>query len=326
MPIQVTIVGLNNIGAGLGMALGTLDQQALQGGRPQIVGWDADRKTLKDARGLLMVDREARDVADAVAEADVVFVCVPPTEMASTFMSIAPHLKPDAIVSDTAAVKSFVLQLAAEHLPEHVDFVGGHPLISGTGTSYRDATHGMFRDALYCLIATERTSPRAMNAMDACVTVIGAKPYYLEAAEHDSYIAATRQLPLVTAATLMHSLSRGGAWREMQAIANADLRYATTLAAADPEESAALLQQNRVAVARWIDETIRTLVELRDNLGERQELEHMLATVHDEHERLLAAQPNMRPGEADFVGQQPEPPRGLTGLLFGQRPKRNKKN
>jgi prephenate dehydrogenase len=184
----------------------------------------------------------------------------------------------------------------------------------------------MFRQALYCLIATERTSARAMNTMDGFVTVIGAKPYYLEAAEHDSYIAATRQLPLVTAASLMQSLSHGGAWREMQAIAGADLRGATQLAAADPQDSAALLQQNRVAVARWIDETIRTLVELRDTLGDRPMLEQLLRAAHDEHDRLLAAQPNMRPGESDFVGEQPEPPRGFTSLLFGQRPKRDKKN
>jgi len=325
MPVSITILGLDAIGAGLGMALGTLDQQALAGGRPQIVGWDADRKTLKDARGLLMVDREARDAADAVREADVVFVCVPPSELQATFVAIAPHLKAGAIVSDTAAVKSFVLQLAAEHLPEHVDFVGGHPLIGGAGTSYRDAKHDMFRGALYCLVASERTSARAVNTLDAFVSVIGAKPYYLEADEHDSYIAATRQLPLVTTATLMHTLARGGAWREMRVIAGSELRDAPNLAAADPKSSAVLLQHNHAAVARWIDETIRSLVQLRDDLGDHRHAEAMLLAAQEELDRLLAAQPNMRPGEADFVGQPPEPPRGLAGLLFGQRPKRDKK-
>lgn len=325
MPVSITILGLDALGAALGMALGTLDQQVLAAGRPQLTGWDADRKTLKDARGLLMVDREARDIADAVREADVVFVCVPPSELQTTFVAIAPHLKPGAIVSDVAAVKTFVLQLAAEHLPEHAAFVGGHPLVSGAGTSYRDARHDMFRGALYCLVPSERTSARALNTLDALVSAIGAKPYYLEPAEHDSYIAATRQLPLVAATTLMHALSGAGAWREIQAIAGAELRGMTDLAGATDPATATALLQNRTAVARWIDETIRSLVELRDNLGNREQLSAMLAAASEEHAHLLAAQPNMRPGESDFVGQPVDPPRGLAGLFFGQRPRKDKK-
>jgi prephenate dehydrogenase len=325
MPVNITILGLNAVGAGLGMAFGTLDQQALQAGRPRITGWDANHSIAKDARGLLMVDREARDVADAVREADVVIVCVPPSEIEATFIAITPHLKAGAIVSDTAPVKAFVLRLAAEHLPEQVDFVGGHPLISGADRPHSDAAHDMFRGALYCLIPTVQTGARAINALDTLVSVIGAKPYYLEPAEHDSYVAATRQQPLVTAAALMLSLSSSGAWREIQALAGTELRDATKLAAAVPQDSVALLQQNHEAVARWIDGSIRALVELRDSLDDRQQLEGLLHAAHEEYERMAAAQPNMRPGEADFVGQQPEPPRGFTSLLFGQRPRKDKK-
>src|SRR3712207_8968193 len=43
-------------------------------GRPTITGWDDDKRTLKDARGRLMIDRAAGNIAEAVQAADVVFV------------------------------------------------------------------------------------------------------------------------------------------------------------------------------------------------------------------------------------------------------------
>jgi prephenate dehydrogenase len=322
MPLNITIIGLDAVGASLGLALGTIEPTALSSGRPTITGWDDDRRTLRDARGRLAIDREARDLVDAVREADLVFVSTPTDKLGATFDAIAPHVKHGAIVSDVSSAKALALQEAQLRLPTTVSFISGHPLVSPTGSDLRAASLDLFKNTIYCLLPGAHTHASAIDVLDELVTVIGAKPYYIDATEHDAYIAAVSQLPLLVSAALMETISRSGGWREMQPIAGAPLRTATQLVNADPAASSVSSQSNQVAVERWINELIRTLVELRDNLDNREQLEAFFDHAREAHEQWLDAQPNMRPGENDFYQEPEDVRRGIGAMLFGQR-KRN---
>src|SRR3954454_1707426 len=152
MPLNITIVGLGAVGASLGLALGTLDPRTLESGRPVLTGWDHERRAMSDARGRLAVDQVESDLVTAVKQADVVFVTVPYGEIREIFATIGPVLKNNAIVSDTVATKTRVLQWAAELLPITVAFIGGHPLVSIGGSTSRDAGIDAFRGSIYCLV------------------------------------------------------------------------------------------------------------------------------------------------------------------------------
>lgn len=322
MPLNITILGLDAIGGSLGLALGTLDQDAIPGGRPVITGWDADRRTLGDARGRLMIDREARTAEDAVRDADIVFVCVPTTKLEDTFDMIAPHLKHHAIVSDVAGTKTQVIELASKRLPRTIFFVGGHPLVTPPRSSLEGAGIDLFKGVIYCLLPELSTDPRALQTIEQLITAIGAKPYYIEPQEHDAYVGGAQHLPIALSAALMETLSRSGGWREMQPVSGAALQVATELNGGDPARSSIELQYNRVALQRWLNDLIRTLVEMRDNLDHREQLEAMLSHAHEVYEDWMATQPNLRPGEREYLGESYEPPRGVMSLFMGQRRKR----
>ncbi|HEX6289722.1 MAG TPA: prephenate dehydrogenase [Herpetosiphonaceae bacterium] len=320
MALNITIIGLDLLGGSLGLALGTLDQEALPTGRPAITGWDDDKRTLQDARGRLMIDRAARDLADAVRDADIVVVNVPFDDLAATFDGIARHLKYGAIVTDTLGSKAQVLALAEARLPRNVDFIGGHALLSHAEKRPTKPSIDLFKGAIYCLVAGTSAQPNALNTLDLLVTAIGAKPYYIDAVEHDAYIAGVDHLPQIVATALMETLSRSRGWREMQPIAGAAFGAMTELAASDPAASRALCQSNSEAIERWINDLIRTLVELRDTLQHGEQLEAIFAHARDAHAQWMTAQPHMRPGESDFYGQnEPEIDRGLGALFFGRR-------
>ncbi|HEY0603695.1 MAG TPA: prephenate dehydrogenase [Herpetosiphonaceae bacterium] len=325
MPLNISIIGLDLLGSSLGLALGTLDQQVLPTGRPVITGWDKDRRTLQDARGRLMIDREARDLADAVREADVIFVSVPPTELAETFSAIAPHVKHGTVVSDVSSTKTQVLQLAAERLPRTVDFIGGHPLLSYTGKRPSKPSIDLFKGAIYCLVSSVHAQPNAINTMDLLVTAIGAKPYYIDAVEHDAYIGGVDHLPQLLSIALMEAVSRSSGWREMQAIGSTSFGAMVDLAGSDPEQSRAIAQSNSEAIERWLNDLIRVLVEIRDNLSHPEQLEAIFNHARDAHAQWATAQPNMRPGESDFYGQDDAVvDRSLGSMLFGRRKPRGK--
>jgi prephenate dehydrogenase len=325
MPLNISIVGLDLLGSSLGLALGTLDQEVLPTGRPVITGWDKNKRTLHDARGRLMIDREARDIADAVREAEVVFVSVPPAEIAETFSAIAPHLKHGTVVSDLGGTKTQVMALASELLPRTVDFIGGHPLLSYSGKRPTKPAIDLFKGAIYCLVSGISAQPNAVNTLDLLVTAIGAKPYYIDAVEHDAYIGGVDHLPQLLAIALMEAVSRSSGWREMQPIAGAAFGAMVELAGSEPEQSSAIAQGNSEALQRWINDLIRVLVEIRDNLDNREQLDTIFSHARDAHAQWLVAQPNMRPGESDFYGQEePVVDRGLGAMLFGRRKPKGK--
>jgi prephenate dehydrogenase len=323
MSLQITILGLNKIGASLGLALGTLDQEALPGGRPVITGWDRDRRAVSDARGRLMIDREGRDPADAVREADVVWVCVPAAEVVETFDLIAPHLKHGAIVADTGASKQHVLEQARRHLPTTVEFIGSHPIVDRPDGDQRDASLDLFKEAIFCLVPGSRARPEAIDVLAVLVRAIGAKAYYIDAGEHDAYVAGAQQLPLLLSAALMETLRRSGGWREMQALAGESLQQMTRPLEGNVLTSAAAYSDNQAALHERLNELIRVLVEIRDNLEQREVIETIFDAAHELHEQWMASTPHMRPGEAEFIGQpQAENSYSISGLFFGHRRKR----
>lgn len=325
MPLNITILGLGAVGASLGLALGTLEGDVLPSGRPVITGWDADRRTRSDARGRLAVDRAESDLATAVREADVVFVCVPFEQIRDVFAAIGPHLKHGAIVTDTADAKAATMALATELIPATAEFIGGHPLVALGGPWVRDANPRAFADSIYCLVPLPRTRRSALDALETLVTVIGAKPYYIDAAEHDSYVAAGGHLPLVLSVALMDTVGSSGGWREIQPIAGEGLLRMTELAGGDPRANAQVLASNADALDGWIERVIATLRDLQRQMRDPEATEMMLQRSFEIREAWQQSQPNTRPGEDEYHGNVQDVARpNLSGMFFGRRPSRAK--
>ena len=62
------------------------------------------------------------------AACDLVILAVPVAAMTPAMARIAPHLRPGAVVADVGSVKLAPAQAMRDHLPQHVDLVGTHPL------------------------------------------------------------------------------------------------------------------------------------------------------------------------------------------------------
>ncbi len=326
MPLQVSILGLDIVGGSLGVALGTLDEDVLANGRPIITGWDRNNRAIRDARDRLFIDRPARDLGEAVRDADVIFVTGELSEAGTIFTEIAPLLKSGTIISDVSSSKSQMLALAQRILPTTVDFIGGDPMVQ-RGTDLKNASADLFKGTIYCLVPGVSARPAAIDTVAALVEAIGAKPYYIDAAEHDSYIASVRHLPLLLSTALMESVSRGGGWRDIMPIAGEPFRLATQLVAGDPAVHGAEVAANSEAIALRIDQLIRLLVEMRDNLENGEQLETTFAHANEAYNQWLEAQPNLRPGENAYYGDTSETQttRGINALFFGQRKRPGRK-
>lgn len=305
--IRITIVGLGLIGTSLGMALRSADPKESPLGQIEVVGWDRDPRAVKEARGRLAIDKEARNLPDALRDAQIVVLATPVLAMREIFGQLGGLLQPGAVVTDVASTKAHPAAWAAELLPVGVSYVGGHPMAGKEQAGPGAADPDLFKDAIYCLTTGRNTRQEAVDAVEAMVRTVGAKPYYIDPDEHDAYVAGISHLPLLLSVGLIEITSRSPAWKEMAPLASSGYRDVGRLASGDPEMHRDILLTNPAGITRWINEMVAFLVELRDQVGagDTEAVEALLRRAKDERDAWLESRPNMRPGEAAFT-QSPE--------------------
>ncbi|MDF3038512.1 MAG: Prephenate dehydrogenase [Thermomicrobiales bacterium] len=269
---RVLIVGLGLIGGSIGLALRRWSEERKVDGRKplEVIGFDPNLDHQRAAEKMGAVDKGAWDLAKAAREADVVVLATPVNAGKAVLEDLAPHLRPDTIVTDTASTKAQVLAWANEVLPRQIHFVGGHPM-AGKTQSIEGADADLFSGATWCISPSVTASEEAVRTVLGLVAAAGAEPFFIDPEEHDAYVAGVSHLPFVLSATLMNTVSRDASWRDMKSLTAGGFRDTTRLAAGSPDMHRDILLTNRAAVVRWIDAFSASLGDLRATLASGDE-------------------------------------------------------
>src|SRR3990172_2420099 len=124
MTIQITIVGLGQIGASVGLALRE------HGELVRRIGHDRDFGIARRAEKMGALDKVVINLPSAVREADLVLLAIPIDQMRDTLEVIREDLNEGVVVMDTSPVKEAVAAWAAELLPPERHYVGLTPVIN----------------------------------------------------------------------------------------------------------------------------------------------------------------------------------------------------
>ncbi|HEY65354.1 MAG TPA: prephenate dehydrogenase/arogenate dehydrogenase family protein [Caldilineae bacterium] len=318
---KITIIGLGVVGSSLGMAL-------RQGHRDyEVVGHDKEPKVAAAARKAGAVDRTDWNLISACENADLIILALPVAAIRDTMEHIAEILKPGCVVTDTASIKVPVLRWAEELLPHHAHFVGGDPIISAPedATGVEAASAELLRDAIYCLCPTATAVPEAVEVIADLVSRVGARPLFLDAAEHDGLTAGVDHLPTIMAAALLEITALTAPWREMRKLAGGQYQAATHFASEDAAAYRAMVLANKDNVLHWIDTLIENLRQWRQRVAneEGEALEEAFQQVLDARNRWLRqkASGQWEEGTQVDMGEVPGYWRSLLG--FG-RPSRKR--
>ena len=246
---RLTIIGLGLRGTSLGLAV----RAAKTGWR--VVGHDLDHGAAGRAKKLGALDAAEWNLPAAVETADLVVVATPASAVASVLRDIADLLRPGCVVTDLAPTKIAILRSADEILPATVSFVGGHPLVEPTEPEIADAKPDadVFRDREWCIVPSERASSRAVDRVSGLVRAVGALPLFVEADEHDSYVAATLGLPVIIATALANAVLAGSATRDLDRFAGEGLRAATRAVGGSTSALADAALLSGSDLRRWLD-------------------------------------------------------------------------
>ncbi len=295
---HISIIGLGLIGTSLGLALRTTDPRTSRLGTVCITGYDQDRHAVSMARRCFAIDQEAHTLADAVREARLIIVSTPPQVVRAIFAQLAAFPSLSAIVTDTASTKGQICAWARELLPQTMPFVGGHPMAGKEQSGGQAAEADLFRGAVYCLTPDSGTPQSALAVCTALVETIGARPYYIDADEHDAYVAGISHLPFLLATALVEITSRSPAWKDMAGLAASGFRDMSRLASGDATMHRDICLTNHQALTRWINDTIGFLLEMRNHLEhhDAEQIQAIFRHAQEVRTAWLAARPQP-PGE-----------------------------
>ncbi|MCZ6788530.1 MAG: prephenate dehydrogenase/arogenate dehydrogenase family protein [Chloroflexi bacterium] len=316
---KIAIIGMGLIGGSIGLALNRANRGTLE-----VVGFDTEPKAAKRAVKLGAVSKATRHLNEAVGGANMVIIATPVLAIRETLEAIAGMLSPGCVVTDTGSTKEAIMTWAEEYLPKEVSFVGGHPM-AGKETSGIDAADAdLFKDARYVVIPGRTASQEAIEAVLNLVQLLGARNFFLDAFEHDSYVAAVSHLPIVLSAALVTAAAKSPSWREISKLASTGFRDATRLASGDPIMNLDICLTNRDGILYWIDETVRELLEYKKQIaaattesGDEEAIDKLADTFANSweiRERWLAHYESGRDDDGD--SSRPETPGA--GDLMGE--------
>jgi cyclohexadieny/prephenate dehydrogenase len=220
----------------------------------EIVATARSEATRARVRELGIADRVVATAEEAVAEADCVMLCAPVGAYAGIAQAIAPHLAPDAIITDVGSTKQSVIRDVGPLVPGGVHFVPAHPL-AGTEHSGPDAGFAELFEGRWCLLTPPPgTDEAAVEKVAELWRRCGSKVSTMEPAHHDRVLAIVSHLPHLIAFTIcgtaddLESQSR----EEVLDFAASGFRDFTRIAASDPVMWRDVFLNNREALLEML--------------------------------------------------------------------------
>jgi len=290
MTVQITIIGTGQIGASIGLALGEHKDLFVR------VGHDKDVRVANHAKDMGAFDRVAINLPSSVENSAIVILAIPLDQIQETLKYIAADLQEEAVIMDTAPVKSEVIQWAKELLPPKRYYIGLTPVlnpayleISGSGVD--TARADLFKNGLMAILSPQGVPSEAIKLATDFSHLLGAEHLFIDPTELDSMMAATHILPQLMATALLNVTVDKPGWYEARKLAGRPFALVTG-ASAQFEDANALSAQAMASnehLVRWIDAVIEDLSTLRQQLAgkDTDKLHEALAHARAGREKWL---------------------------------------
>jgi len=281
--MRIAIVGVGLIGGSIGLA-------ARERLGASVSGWSRSRSTLERALELGAIDRAGESLADAVGDAEAVFVCAPVGVLPDVVREVLAAAPQDCVVTDAGSTKRSVAEAI-----DDPRFVGGHPLAGAETAGVEHARADLFHDATWYLTPAPAASGVLFERLHRLIRELGARPATIDAATHDTMLAAVSHLPHVLANVLVaqaaSALSADGESEQLPAT-GPSFRDATRVAGANSAIWTDIYLANRDALVEQMDGAIARLQAVRAALtdADADAVTAWNDAARDDRRRLLEAQ------------------------------------
>ncbi len=317
MATRAVFLGLTPVSLSISMALRGSPK------RVECLGYDPRRGIARRAQKAGQIDRLLRQADRALDQADIVFLAVACQHVEPYLNMLAANSAPGTVVFDLTPVKSHALQLAQRILPSEIHFIGLLPALNPATVQCQElsadqASPELLQQGSLGIIPSPATPAEVIDLALHLCQLLGAAPFFLEAAEADSVQAAIAGLPALLSDAMLRACMVSPTWREIQRLAGETWFASVSLAAGEPSATADLIDHNRDHLLVRLQALQQQLTQWQAMLksGSRQELEQHLQGSAQALSSWLADRTAAEWGAAEGE-RQPLPRRGLRDTLLG---------
>ncbi len=215
----------------------------------RVEGFDRDSEHLQKAVAAGAIERAGLTIAEAVAGSDLVVLAVPPGAIPAVLIEIAPHIEPEAIITDMGSVKQKIVETGERLFGQR--FVGSHPMAGDVKSGPEAARADMFEDAPWAIVRSnpfDLKEDAPAKRIYSLTLALGASPLLMDAARHDKLAALVSHLPHLIAFAYSDTVESDPEMNLALKLAGASYRDITRISSSDGNLWQDIFQQNKDAL------------------------------------------------------------------------------
>lgn len=257
----------------------------------RIVGYDRSEAATAAALRKGVIDEVANNPAEAVRDATLVLLAAPVCSLGTLLRDIAGSLASDATVVDVGSVKTSIVAVGAEALPDGA-FVGCHPMAGAEFSGVEAADAEIFPGRVCFVCPADNSRESAIVSARSFWRGLGCVTTTLDPETHDRLMASQSHLPHVAAFALAAALSPSLPFLENVANAGGpttSLRDTTRIAASGPGVWRDILLANARHLLPLVEQLEASVAAIKVAIArhDAEALERILSTGQDCRRRLV---------------------------------------
>ena len=275
---SVAIVGVGMIGGSVGKAL--LTRRLAE----RVIGIGRSDRGLAEARQHGAITEAARDLAAAVASAELVVVATGVAAIPGLLDEIDAAIRPGTLVTDTGSTKhTIVAAWEKRRRARRGRFVGAHPIAGSHRRGAAAADAALFAGRVTVVTPAAKTPAADTEEAAGFWASLGSTVFIMKPKEHDRILAASSHAPHLVAAAVATATPAAarrftaGGWRDT-----------TRIAAGDPELWADILLDNGAEVAGALGRFATVVEKMLAAIaaGDRRRLVTLLARAKEDRDAV----------------------------------------
>lgn len=264
---KLTIIGLGLIGSSVARGLK---------GKYHITGYNRHAATAEKALKEGVIDAVAKNLQEAVQDADIVMLATPMNFYEPLMNEISEYIQPGTIITDVGSVKTAAVFHIFKSVPPGVHLVPAHP-IAGKETSGYEAGDGKLFEGKKVIITPLPKTPLEINlAVENLWKDLGARCESMTASEHDKIYSTVSHTPQLLAYAYRMAVKHKK--YAVTPVEEGDYKTFARISNSAPEIWVDIFALNRAHIFKFLDKFFNGLTHI-DKFSEQIELRERLGGV-----------------------------------------------
>ena len=210
-----------------------------------------------------------------IAEADIIVFALYPHVFVKWIRENGHLITPKTVITDVTGVKECIVYEIQSLLPDGVEFISAHPMAGRETSGVENADDGIFKNANYIVVPTEKNSLDTIELCGDLGETLGFREIsVLSPKMHDQMIAFLSQLTHCIAVSLMCACDAP----DLERYTGDSFRDLTRIANINDEMWSELFLSNKQTLLQEMDKYRQAFDKLYDSIknGNREELRQMM--------------------------------------------------